>query len=545
MTVATFNNKTVTTVAGPGTQVVFSYDFQLYDFANLVVTVNGTDAPFTEENPSTMPEEGLPNGGDIRLVTPADPGDIVVILRELPIEQDINYDPFDAFPAETHERALDEGILIDQQLGEQLDRGMQMPLETSTEGPLTLPDPGAPAGLAGQSIVVNEAEDNYELAIVEGQDGAKGDKGDQGDPGPQGDQGDQGDQGAQGIDGLSGVPYSFDGASQDTGDVPLAAGDVRFDDALFANVRFVRMSHQSAGPGNPDVADLLRTFDDSTTLGNRSRLTFVTSDVQNYAAFRINGDIINDSNGAITFPVFPIDEFGTVFTDNASLEVNDSITGDLGETGAGGGNVSGPVSASVVENAIAQWTNTGGRDIDDADVAPPTILAATGGILQPSTDATQIPVGTTAQRIAAAFGFIRGNSDSNALEYVIASVWHAIASLSIVQVWTAGQGKEVTSSATWATAWNISDSNDFNITAQVSGAAGNLPLPTEYLAAGESQAGEITVDALAANTAGIDPGWDEDGAIDLSAGGLFTLYYRIWQDGGTTRYRIAQRGPWA
>jgi hypothetical protein len=55
---------------------------------------------------------------------------IVSILRVLPLTQTVDYVPYDAFPAQTHEGALDKLTMIDQQLQEQIDRALKLPVES-------------------------------------------------------------------------------------------------------------------------------------------------------------------------------------------------------------------------------------------------------------------------------------------------------------------------------------------------------------------------------------------------------------------------------
>ncbi|MCP4830323.1 MAG: hypothetical protein GY889_15745 [Proteobacteria bacterium] len=67
----------------------------------------------------------------------------IVIRRIVPKTQAVDYVPYDTFPAETHEAALDKLTQVDQQLQEEIDRAMQMPVSDSTTSTyLPLPSAG-------------------------------------------------------------------------------------------------------------------------------------------------------------------------------------------------------------------------------------------------------------------------------------------------------------------------------------------------------------------------------------------------------------------
>jgi hypothetical protein len=69
---------------------------------------------------------GNPAGGSVTFTTAPATGVIVSILRVMPITQTVDYVPYDAFPAQTHEGALDKTAMIDQQLQEQVDRALKL-----------------------------------------------------------------------------------------------------------------------------------------------------------------------------------------------------------------------------------------------------------------------------------------------------------------------------------------------------------------------------------------------------------------------------------
>jgi hypothetical protein len=121
----------------------------------------------------------------------------------------------------------------------------------------------------------------------------------------------------------------------------------------------------------------------------------------------------------------------------------------------------------------------------------------------------------------------------------------AVAQVGKENDWIAGQRKEVTPIATWATLnWNLNSSNDFDITADA--ATGNLDTPdVTGMTNNTAQAGEITLTA-ASFSGGFHNDWQFPGGSvpDLSVNGDYTLYYRVWKDGATPRYRITGLAAW-
>ena len=97
-------------------------------------------------------------GGDI-VFTAGVPDDQVAITiqRIVDLTQEIDYTTYDGFPAETHEAGLDKGILIDQQLQDEVDRSLKAGVSTPEGVNYELPFPDA-----GKAIIWNQAEDGFE-----------------------------------------------------------------------------------------------------------------------------------------------------------------------------------------------------------------------------------------------------------------------------------------------------------------------------------------------------------------------------------------------
>jgi hypothetical protein len=90
-------------------------------------------------NPTTNTPNGTP-GGTVTLTEAADEDDQIIILREVPLIQEIDYEEFGKFPANTHEQGLDYLTMITQQHAEKFGRQFTIPVtEAGTEDLVTLP----------------------------------------------------------------------------------------------------------------------------------------------------------------------------------------------------------------------------------------------------------------------------------------------------------------------------------------------------------------------------------------------------------------------
>ena len=120
MTVQTFTN-TKSHLTLDAITVDFSYDFLVTDAAHMEVYLDNvleSAANYVVEN------VGTPTGGNVKMNTPPAANVVVLLVRVVPIDQLTDYRPYDPFPAESHEDALDKLTMIDQQQGEQLDRSI-------------------------------------------------------------------------------------------------------------------------------------------------------------------------------------------------------------------------------------------------------------------------------------------------------------------------------------------------------------------------------------------------------------------------------------
>ena len=122
--------------AGDGSSTVFSVGFYFLAAEDLKVylrTAGGKEVLQTLTTDYTATGSGSPAGGSITMVTPPASGEKLVIIRDPALTQLTDYQANDAFPAETHERALDKLTMQAQRLSERIDRSVTLE-ETATSG---------------------------------------------------------------------------------------------------------------------------------------------------------------------------------------------------------------------------------------------------------------------------------------------------------------------------------------------------------------------------------------------------------------------------
>lgn len=116
-------------------QDTFAYPFRVDNKTDMNVHI---DTVPVAQGDFTMTGLGDANGGTVILNTPLVADATVLLFREVPLTQEVDYQPFDAFPAETHEGALDKLTMITQQNAADVSRSLRYP-EGDTASPL-LPD---------------------------------------------------------------------------------------------------------------------------------------------------------------------------------------------------------------------------------------------------------------------------------------------------------------------------------------------------------------------------------------------------------------------
>lgn len=145
MTIQSETNKILYT--GNGSTTVFAYNFRVDNAGDMSVYIDGVILA----TGWSIDGIGVPTGGNVTFDTaPADQATIA-LLREIAIYQLVDYVPYDPFPAETHEAALDKLTMICQQLAEEIGRA----LVASPDTPASV-DNSLPPYSAGKGIMWHE-----------------------------------------------------------------------------------------------------------------------------------------------------------------------------------------------------------------------------------------------------------------------------------------------------------------------------------------------------------------------------------------------------
>jgi hypothetical protein len=125
MTVSTTTRKVA--YAGDGSSVTFAVPFPFLSASHLQAL--RTTAGGTTESMSIIASTGAgsPSGGSITVSQPVGAGNSLLILRDTPETQETDYLANDAFPAESHERALDKLTMLVQEMQEEASRALLLP----------------------------------------------------------------------------------------------------------------------------------------------------------------------------------------------------------------------------------------------------------------------------------------------------------------------------------------------------------------------------------------------------------------------------------
>ena len=135
MTVTTTNNTVKYT--GDGSLAIFPFDFMVFDEAHMYAVL-GID-PETNILTTLNPDQIAVPGGTVTFLDgPPDINIPITLYRLVPVDQLIDYTPYDDFPAETHERGLDKLTMLSQQNAERVLNALQVPVGDS--GRVLLPN---------------------------------------------------------------------------------------------------------------------------------------------------------------------------------------------------------------------------------------------------------------------------------------------------------------------------------------------------------------------------------------------------------------------
>ena len=117
--------------AGDGSTTNFTYPFKIFADSDLSVIIRsstGTETTKTITTHYTVAGAGDASGGSITFTSGNTPTatETVVMIREVPQTQAIDYIANDPFPAESHEEGLDRATMTTQQMQEELDRSFKV-----------------------------------------------------------------------------------------------------------------------------------------------------------------------------------------------------------------------------------------------------------------------------------------------------------------------------------------------------------------------------------------------------------------------------------
>lgn len=161
MTISTTTSRV--SYAGNGVTTIFSFPYRFLANGDLEVTLfdaAGTPDPQILTTDYTVLGADNDAGGSVTMLVAPAVGETLVIRRVVELTQETDYISGDSFPAETHERALDRLTMIDQQLQEQIDRSITLPLDDDAfSGAL-------PAIVPSRFLRVNDSGTAFELVDV-------------------------------------------------------------------------------------------------------------------------------------------------------------------------------------------------------------------------------------------------------------------------------------------------------------------------------------------------------------------------------------------
>ena len=141
MTVSSIESKTI--YGGNGSTATFAVPFMFLcddDIQVVLVDVEGVEYLQSRGTDYQLAGAGEQTGGVCTMTLAPEPGQTLVIRREPAMVQEVDYVENDAFPAATHEAALDKLTMICQALAEKLDRTITFRVSSAVTG-VSLPDP--------------------------------------------------------------------------------------------------------------------------------------------------------------------------------------------------------------------------------------------------------------------------------------------------------------------------------------------------------------------------------------------------------------------
>lgn len=143
--------------SGNGSTTTFTVSFYFLDNTHLKVIKRsslGVETTLTLTTDYTVTGAGVLSGGSITTTVAPALGETLVIVRNVPLTQEVDYQANDPFPAETHEKALDKLTMEVQQVSSTIGNALRFPDTDSSSLSAVLPSVANRAGnyLAFDSI---------------------------------------------------------------------------------------------------------------------------------------------------------------------------------------------------------------------------------------------------------------------------------------------------------------------------------------------------------------------------------------------------------
>lgn len=126
----------------------FPYPFKVIDEAHLYVTIDGVNILQADATYPWAPTDiGVDGGGNVVFSSTPPPAGTanVLIYRDVPSTQETDYTPYDDFPADSHEAALDKLTMLIQEIESTLGRAVVVNVSDTSGADFTLPTPVAGA----------------------------------------------------------------------------------------------------------------------------------------------------------------------------------------------------------------------------------------------------------------------------------------------------------------------------------------------------------------------------------------------------------------
>lgn len=149
------------------------------------------------------------------------------------------------------------------------------------------------------------------------------------------------------------IKFNFDSSTTPTEDP--GDGDFRLDNATIASATNITFSNNSADVGEPDVSDIIATWDDSTNSALRGTITISELGApQVFATFSVNA-ALTDGGDYLDVPIAYVAGAGS-FTASSGYAISFSRTGNKGDAGL-------DYTANAELNAIAELTSAANKAI--------------------------------------------------------------------------------------------------------------------------------------------------------------------------------------